>query len=262
MQVAVIPRHAAQVHPRAYSLAQRTALLCGPTFSAHLAAWREALEQQRTSGAVPASYLLAMRTVVASEAAAGAVSADDAIAASVAIAELAGDAAQRTARALLDELAAQGNKHAEILAVAVALASASRATLAQARLDLLAMSGAGSVGERTAVGCLLGEAYLSLGGVTAHEAIAYRFFLAAADENCAAAAVAHFHLGAWYAQERTEADLLLAAHHFERGAELGCAHCLRALGEIHQSTDAAFAHELLELAELALAVPVSLEPRY
>ena len=250
MQVAFLPRRAAQVQPRSYSLAQRAALLCGASFSAHLAVWREALAVQDVDGAVPASYLAAMRTVVASEAAAGTVDGDDAVAAAVAIADLAGHEAQQAARMLLQELAALGNLRAEILAVALALVAPSRAALAQTRLDLLAMSRSGGAGERTTVACLLGETYLSRGGTAANEAIAFRFFMTSAEENCAAAAVAHFHLGSWYAQEGTEADLLLANHHFERGAELGCSLCLRSLGEIHQGSDMSYAQELLELADL------------
>lgn len=250
MQVAFVPRRAAQVQPRSYSLAQRGALLCGATFSAHLAVWREALAVQGVDGAVPASYLAAMRSVVATEAAAGTLDGDDAVAAAVAIAEIADHDAQQAARMLLQDLTALGNRRAEILAVALALAAPSRAALAQARLDLLAMSRSGGPSERTTVTCLLGETYLSRGGASANEAIAFRFFMTAAEESCAAAAVAHFHLGSWYAQEGTEADLLLANHHFERGAELGCSLCLRSLGEIHQGSDMSYAQELLELADL------------
>jgi len=262
MQVAVVPRPTAHRQPRAYSLAQRAALLCGPAFFAHLAVWREALEVQRVDGAVPATYLLAMRSVVATEAAAGAVDADDALAAAVAIAELARDEAHQAARMLLQELAAKGHRRAEILGIALSLVGASRAALAQARLDLLAMSRACTASERATVACLLGETYLLRGGAPANEAIAYRFFVAAADENCAASAVAHFHLGTWYAQEGPQADFLLANHHFERGAEQGCAECLRALGEIHQHADRHYALELLELAELAAGTSSSLEARY
>jgi len=255
MQVAVVHRQVAQLRPREYSLAQRATLLCGASFPDHLAVWREALEAQRLDGTVPESYLTAMRAVVIAEAAAGALDSDDALAAGVAIASLATPEALQAARILLQDLAAGGNRHAEIVVVALSLVVPSRAALAQARLDLLAMSRTGSLNERTTVACLLGETYLLRGGASANEAIAYRFFIAAADKSCPAAAVAHFHLGAWYAQEGTAADILLANHHFERGAERGCSQCLRALGEIHQSSDAQFAQDLLELADLTEGGP-------
>lgn len=259
MQVAVVRRQAAEFQARGYSLAQRAALLCGATFQAHLAVWREALHAQRHEQAVPATYLAAMRNVVATEAAAGHLEADDAIAAAVAIAELGSDQAQDVARSLLQDLAASGSRRAEILAIAMSLTAPSRAALAQARLDLLARSRGDSLNERTTVSCLLAETYLARGGAPANEAIAYKFFVAAADENCPAAAVAHFFLGAWYAHEETEADFLQANHHFERGAELGCGECLRALGEIHQHGDPHYAQELFELAELTAGTSNSIE---
>lgn len=253
MQVAVVHRQAAAQHqPRAYSLSLRAALLCGARFPAHLSAWREALLTQRRDGTVPVSYLGAMRKIVAAEAAAGALESDDAVASAVAIAELQTEDALQIALLLLQDLAALGDRHAELLRLALCVASRSPATLAQARVDLLALSGVGNANERAAVACLLGELYLARAGSPVNTAIAYRYFMAAAEEGCPAAAAAHFHLGLWYAAERTQADLLLANHHFERGAEHGCAESLRALSELHQDSDGGhYAQELLELAEMA-----------
>lgn len=250
MQVALVPRHEPLVQSTDYSLAERAELLCGPSFRAHLAVWREALEAQRRDGVVPASYLVAMRSVVAREAASGAMDSDDSVAAAVAIAGVGSEDAVHASGVLLQELSALGSTAAEILRVAVTLIAPSRAALAQARLDLLAMSRSGTQNERTTVRCLLGETYLARGGVPANEAIAFRLFMAAADEACPAAAAAHFHLGIWYAQEGTDADLLLAIHHFERGAEHGSAQCLRALSDVHRGSDGHYAQELLELADL------------
>lgn len=255
MQVSVVRRQAPVFEAREYGLAERAKMLCGVAFAAHFAVWREALDAQRRNDVVPESYLVAMRSVVAREAAAGSISGEDAVAAAVAIAVLGTQPAAHAALQLLQDLSALGNMAPEILRVAISLGAPSRAALAQARLDLLSMSRTGTQNERTAVRCLLGETYLARGGAPANEAIAFRLFMAAADENCPAAAAAHFHLGVWYAQEGTEADLLLANHHFERGAQLGCAHCLRGLGEIHQSSDSSFAQELLELADLTEGGP-------
>ena len=250
MQVAVASRREPLVQTTQFSLAERAELLCGPAYPAHLAVWREALESRRCDGVVPASYLVAMRRVIAQEAAFGAMDRDDSVAAAMAIAGVGGADAVHASETLLQELSALGITAAEILRMAVALIAPSRAALAQARLDLLAMSGAGTENERTTVRCLLGETYLARGGAPANEAIAFRLFMAAADEACPAAAAAHFHLGVWYAQEGTDADLMLATHHFERGAERGSAQCLRALSEVHRGTDGNYAQELLELADL------------
>lgn len=262
MQVALVSRHEPLVQTTQYSLAERAELLCGPAFPAHIAVWREALEAQRLDGVVPASYLVAMRRVVAAEAAAGAMDSDDSVAAAVAIADVGGKDAVHESGTLLRELSALGITSAEILRIAVSLITPSRAALAQARLDLLAMSRSGTANERTTVRCLLGETYLARGGAPANETIAFRLFISAADEGCPAAAAAHFHLGRWYAQEGTDADLLLAIHHFERGAEHGSAQCLRSLSEVHRGSDGHYAQELLELAELAAGASASIQTRY
>lgn len=250
MQVAVVSRHEPLIQNTEFSLAERAELLCSPTFRAHLAVWREALDAQRRDGAVPSTYLIAMRGVVATEFAGGTMDGDDAVAAAVAIATESTAYARQIAQLLLQDLDAHGSSVAEILRIAIACSDPARAALAQARLDLLSISRRGTQNERTTVRCLLGETYLARGGTPANEAIAFRLFMAAADENCPAAAAAHFHLGAWYAQEGSEADLLLAIHHFERGAEHGSAQCLRALSDVHRGTDVQYAQELLELADL------------
>jgi hypothetical protein len=250
MQVAVVSRHEPLIQNTQFSLAERAELLCGPAFLAHLAVWRQALEAQRRDGVVPASYLVAMRSVVAREAASGAMDSDDSVAAAVAIAGVGGADAVHASGILLQELSALRITAAEILRIAVSLIAPSGAAPAQARLDLLSMSRSGTANERTTVRCLLGETYLARGGAPANEAIAFRLFMAAADEACPAAAAAHFHLGVWYAQEGTDADLLLAIHHLERGAEHGSAQCLRALSEVHRNGDTHYAQELLELADL------------
>lgn len=250
MQVAVARRLAVQPDRQEYSLGQRATLLCGANFPAHLAAWREALRAQRRDGAVPVTYVAAMCKVVATEAAAGGLDGDDALAAAVAIAELANADALQGACQLLRDLGAAGTRHAELLRLGLCVAAGPRAALAAARVDLLSMSGIGSVNERSTVTCLLGELYLARANSTADQAIAYRYFMAAVDEPCPAAAVAHFYLGRWYAKAGTQGDLLLASDHFERGAEHGCVECLRALSALHQDSDSHFAEELLELAEL------------
>lgn len=260
MQVSVVRRQAPVFQAPAYGLAERAEMLCGGIFAAHLAVWREALEAQRRNDVVPESYLVAMRSVVAQEAAAGSISRDDAVAAAVAIAALGTEPAAHAALQLLQDLSSLGNTAAEILRVAITLVAPSRAALAQARLDLLSLSRTGTENERTTVRCLLGETYLARGGAPANEAIAFRLFMAAAEENCTAAAAAHFQLGSWYAQEGTDADLLLAIHHFERGAEHGSALCLRALSEVHRGSDGHYAQELLELADLTEGGPPPSHP--
>lgn len=156
MQLAVLSAQTPALTERDYTIAQRAALLCSPAFLAHLVVWREALSSQAGTGPVPESYLAAMRQVVAAEAASGALDPEDALAAATAIAEIETTSARQAAKWLLQDLYAQGDMRAGVIAAALGLQHSSRATFARARLELLALSHSLDTKTRVAALCLLG----------------------------------------------------------------------------------------------------------
>lgn len=250
MQLAVLSASIPALTERDYTIAQRAALLCSPAYLAHLVVWREALSSQAGSGPVPESYLAAMRQVVAAEAAAGALDPEDALAAATAIAEIETTAARQAAKWLLQDLHAQGHLRAGVIGAALALHHSSRATFARARLDLLSLSHSLDTKTRVAALCLLGDSYLHDAFGQMPESVAYRFFLAAAREDCAPAAQAHYRLGQWYARQGGADQHQSANAHLEKGAELGCTLCMAALAELQASTDDEFALDMRELSEI------------
>jgi len=251
MQLAVLSARVPALNEREYTVTERAALLCSHDFFAHLAVWREALAAQAGGGAVPDSYLTAMRQVVVSEAAAGSLDPEDALAAATAIAEIPTVAARQAAKWLLHDLASLGNPLAGVIAAALAMQHGSRATFARARLDLLALNQSTHSKTRVAALCLLGDSYLrDPGAEKMPESVAYRFYLAAAREDCPPAAPAHYRLGLWYARQGGADALQRANSHFEKGAEYGCALCMAALAQMQASTDDKFALELHELSEI------------
>ena len=251
MQLAVLSAHVPALTERDYTIAQRAALLCSPAFLAHLVVWREALSSQAGAGPVPESYLAAMRQVVAAEAAAGALDPEDALAAATAIAEIDTTSARQAAKWLLQDLYALGNPLAGVIGAALALQRSSRATFAQARIDLLALSHSLDTKTRAAALCLLGDSYLrDINPGRMPESVAYRFFLAAARENSAPAAQAHYRLGQWYARQGGSEQHKSANFHLEKGAEHGCTLCMAALAELQGSSDGEFALDMRELSEI------------
>ena len=97
---------------------------------------------------------------------------------------------------------------------------------------------------------LLGDSYLHDALAQMPESVAYRFFLAAAREDCAPAAQAHYRLGQWYARQQGADQHQSANAHLEKGAELGCTLCMAALAELQASTDDEFALDMRELSEI------------
>lgn len=251
MQLAVLSARVPALNERDYTVTERAALLCSPDFLAHLAVWREALAAQAAGGVVPDSYLTAMRQVVASEAAAGSLDPEDALAAATAIAEIPTAAARQAAKWLLHDLASLDNPLAGVIGAALAMQQCSRASFARARLDLLALNQSPQPKTRVAALCLLGDSYLrDLGVEKMPESVAYRFYLAAAREDCPPAAPAHYRLGLWYARQAGVDTIQRANSHFEKGAEYGCTLCMAALAQLQASTDDEFALELHELSEI------------
>lgn len=245
---------------RDYTLAERAALICSMAFPAHLAVWRESLQAQGCAGQVPDTYLAAMRQVVAAEAASGGIDHEDAVAAAIAIAEIGTNGAIQAAKWLLYDLHAMGSDLAGLISAAAAQNGRStRAGLAQARLDLLALVRAADPKLRAAALCLLGDSYLGETQATADitEAVAYRFYLTATRESCPPAAAAHYRLGRWYEMQGSAECLLTATMHFETGADLGCHLCLGALAQLQVAIDCDYAEDLQELADLAELHPVA-----
>jgi hypothetical protein len=251
MQLAVLSAHVPALTERDYTIAQRAALLCSPAFLAHLVVWREALSSQAGAGPVPESYLAAMRQVVAAEAATGALDPEDALAAATAIAEIDTTSARQAAKWLLQDLYVLGNPLAGVIGAALALQRSSRATFAQARIDQLALSHSLDTKKRAAALCLLGDSYLrDINPGRMPESVAYRFFLAAARENSAPAAQAHYRLGQWYARQGGSEQHKSANFHLEKGAEHGCTLCMAALAELQGNSDGEFALDMRELSEI------------
>ena len=246
MQIAVLSRRAPTLIERDHSLAQRAALMCSPGFLAHLVVWREAVSSTPSD-----SYLAAMRQVIAAEFAAHRLDPEDALAAAVAIAELETPVAEQAAKWLLLDLHTLGNAQAGVLSAALSFQNSSRATFVQARLQLLTLSHSLDTKTRVAALCLLGESYLQPSGrASMPESVPYRFFFAAAGENTASAAAAHYRLGQWYARQAGSDQHQIAAAHFEKGAEHGCSLSMEALAELQYDSDEDFAHELRELADI------------
>ena len=257
MQFAVLSTRVPALTERNHTMTHRAALLCSPAFLAHLVVWREALSSQAGSGPVPESYLAAMRQVVAAEAAAGALDPEDALAAATAIAELETTSARHAAKWLLQDLHAQGILRAGVMGGALALQDSSRATFARARHELLSLSHSLEPKTRVAALCLLGDSYLHDTLTQMPESVAYRFFLAAAREDCAPAAQAHYRLGQWYARQGGSDQHQRANFHLEKGAELGCTLCMAALAELHGSADDGFAMDMRELSEIGDEITVA-----